>query len=386
MSPKGIAFTRVPSLSRNRGAYAMHRKTWQIDLRFLLRRFPILITLSLPCVATGQQKPGPWSIARSDGGMAAIAVQPAGSNSWSWQFAMLDVTTLVAHPSVALCTLQSFTGPPEAITLKRLQRGDWAIADSYLPGGTHSSHYVVVDKDAFAAHPVPQTAPYRVDGLRLVTQTQHEQPAIRDVSIRQIIEAGGEPYLVGESYGVGPDAPTRHVAWCAPARIVNDTLTGVIIGDGQNPHAVQTEGHTLVVIQAPRARVSDHPVWGGQLRLYASDDLEQWKPFPGPPDDLEFGDFDLCVTRDGLTIVGLADTNPPDGRTRDSARYEPALALVTLVYDAGRQRWNTVAARRDKSLSPEMEVKVIPPEAIDGRLMLIEREPDGRFRARSPMQ
>ncbi len=279
-----------------------------------------------------------------------------------------------------------WTGGHLSIAGLRLSTGGWSFVKSELPGGTRVSLYLTIDHDIDDTTLFTKRKPELISALRLADQEPGAKPRITDVSARCIVERAKAVYLLGESLVFYPDAPDDFVIWAAPARIVEGVITGRVIAKGRDPHVAQLGNRTIVAFHVPQPMRGTHPAWGKRLYVYASDDLEQWKPFPGPPDDLEFGDFDLCVTRDGLTIVGLADTNPPDGRTRDSAPYEPALALVTLVYDTAQQRWNTVAARRDKSLSPEMEVKVIPPEAIDGRLMLIERQPDGRFTARSPMQ
>lgn len=288
-----------------------------------------------------------------------------------------------------VATLGRWTGGRLTIAAQRLSSGAWAIVKSELPGGTRVLQYLVTEGDLFQLEAPTTRRSELINSVRLVGQKPDERSRLIDLGNPRIVEHESQVYLLGDSYLIR-HRPDNYAVWVAPAKTVEvpgrpgrSLANGRIIAYAQNPRA--TKFGTKFVVAAQKRRPNTALAWGMPVRLYVSTDLENWKPFPAPADTLEIYDYDLCVTRHGLTLVGIVDTSKPEQRGRPSARepYAPPLAMVTLVYDAQNESWRTLAKRADTTLTRSSEIKLLPVDSDRAELKLIERGADGRFTTKS---
>jgi hypothetical protein len=203
-----------------------------------------------------------------------------------------------------------------------------------------------------------------------------------DLRNLSLIEHRGQVYVVGQGQPENAGTGRARVTWIAPApaEISERAITGRIIAKGENPRVVAWDRRYVVAVQMwpPRAAT----VWGKPIALYESTDLKEWRPMASPDAALEFYDYELTVANGRLTLVGIVDTSDPEKRGRPGPDgYRPPLAMVALAYDADKGAWETTTTRPDTTLTPQSEVKLIPPNATRGELKLLHREADGRFTA-----
>lgn len=345
-----------------------------------------LLTLACGWVGRAQPAEQPWTVVRNGSALGILELAPSDSSRIATlKFAPLELSKdrLIPQAWRTVANFPRSTGAWESITARRLSSGAWAIVRSELAGGTNVLQCLYTDAD-LANLPAPiDQLPELIVGVRLADQKPDERPRLFDVSDPSVVEHAGQVYLIGESY-LHKQPPDEYAAWVAPARTVEDprvtqrTLQGGrIIATGENPRVAKLDGRFIVAVERRQPDVDR--LWGRWVRLYASNDLERWEAMPSPPSSFEFYDYDLCVARGALTLVGVVDTSRPEERARRGGRqdYAPPVALVTLVYEPERKSWKTVGTRADSSFSKKTEIHLLPPDATGGELQLVERGPDG---------